>query len=103
MKSEITTLAGELVTLRAYMPNGPSADEALSTKCTQLAVEREYCLSRLRESDRQLASARREESEMEAYLRNSAREKAMYLHKSEHAILLNAREDELVIDMRNSW
>ena len=47
---------------------------------------------------------RRGESEMEAYFRNSAREKAMYLHKSEHAILRKAREDELVTDTRtNSW
>ena len=37
---------------------------------------------------------------MEAYLRNSAREKAMYPHKSEHAIPIKAREDELVTDMR---
>ena len=61
-KSEITTLAGEIVTLRAHISAGPRADEALRAKCTQLAVEREDCLSRLRESDRQLASARREES-----------------------------------------
>ena len=54
----------------------------------------------LRESDRQLASARRDESEMEAYLRNSAREKAMHILKSENAILLKKREDELITDMR---
>jgi len=68
MISDMTTLAGEIVTLRAHISNLPSADEALRTKCTQLAVERDDGLSRLRESDRQLASARREESEMEASL-----------------------------------
>ena len=37
---------------------------------------------------------------MEAYLRNSVREKAMYILKYEHAIRLKKREDELITDMR---
>ena len=37
---------------------------------------------------------------MEAYLRNSALEKASHILKSEHAILLKNREDELITDMR---
>ncbi len=69
-------------------------------KCTQLVVEHQNSLSRLREADRQLASARREELEMEAYIRNSARDKAKYILKSEHESQLRAREDELVTDMR---
>ncbi len=82
------------------MGHGSNADDMLRAKCTRLEVEREDCLSRLRESDRQLASARREESEMVEYLRNSSREKAMYILKSEHSILLKKREDELITDMR---
>ena len=51
-------------------------------------------------SDRQLVSARREESEMEAYLRYSSREKASCITMSEHEILLKRREDELSTEMR---
>ena len=71
MKSEIITLAGEFVALRTHVCSGQNVDESLHAKCTQLAIEHENSLSRLRESDRQLASARREQSEMEAYIRNT--------------------------------
>ena len=37
---------------------------------------------------------------MEAYIWNSAREKATHILKSEHAILLKKREDELITNMR---
>ena len=70
-RSEMTALAGEIVTLRAPPSDGSNVDDMLRARCTRLEVEREDCLARLRESDRQLALARREESEMEAYLRNS--------------------------------
>ena len=66
----------------------------------KLEVARELYLSRLRESDRQLASARREESEMEASLQTSVREIALYIPKSKRNILLKTREDELITDMR---
>ena len=52
------------------------------------------------ESDRQLASARRDESEMEASVQYYVREKALRIPKSEHATLLKKREDELITDMR---
>ena len=37
---------------------------------------------------------------MEAYIRNTARDKAKYILRSEHESLLKAGEDELVTDMR---
>ena len=91
------------MTLRAHLSDGPSADDVLRAKCTQVEVERDVYLSRLRESDGQLVAARREESDMEASLCNSAREKAMYILKSEHAIMLKTREDELITDMRKQF
>ena len=69
MKSEMTTLAGEIVMLRSHLSDGSNADDVLHAKCTKLEVEREGYLSLLRESDRQLASARRAESDIEASLR----------------------------------
>ena len=45
-----------------------------------------------------MASARRDESEMEASIRNTARDKAKYILKSEHESILKVREDELVAD-----
>ena len=44
MKSELTTLA----TLRTRISSGPNVDEALRVKCTQLAIEHEKSLSRLK-------------------------------------------------------
>ena len=40
--SEMTALAGEIVTLRTHISNGPNADEALRVKCTQLAIEQYF-------------------------------------------------------------
>ena len=40
---------------------------------------------------------------LEAYIRHSAREKATYILKSEHATLLKKREDELITDMRQQF
>ena len=60
IKSEMAILAGEIVILRTEISSGPNVDEALRATCTQLATDHENSLSRWRESDRQLASARRE-------------------------------------------
>ena len=54
----------------------------------------------MRESDRQLVLARREEADMETAMRNAIRDKSSFILKSEHESLLKRREDELVADMR---
>ena len=47
--------------------------------------------SHMRESDRQLVVARREEAEMESSLRNSARDKGQFVLKSEHEPMLKKK------------
>ena len=57
----------------------------------------------MRESDRQLVLARREEADMETAMRNAIRDKSSFILKSEHESLLKRREDELVADMRKQF
>ena len=45
--------------------------------------------------------APREEMEMDSFIRNSARDDSKYILKSEHALMLRKREDELITDMRS--
>ena len=99
MKSDMRTLAGEITVLRTRVYSG-SSDEALRAKCTQLEITNESTISHMRESERQLVLARREEAEMESSLNKAIRDKALYVLKSEHESLLKGREDELVADMR---
>ena len=56
-------LAGETTVLRARVCNGSSGDDALRAKCTQLAFENENFVSRMWDTERQLALARRGEAE----------------------------------------
>ncbi len=58
-------------------------------------------LSRLRESDKQLVSARREGMEMELFIKNSAPDDNEYILKSTRALMLRKREDEFITHMRS--
>ena len=42
LKSDTTSLAGEIVTLRTHISSGPHFDEALRAKCTQLQLAIEH-------------------------------------------------------------
>ena len=44
MKSDMTALAGESITLRTRVYSGSTDDEALRAKCAQLAIEHESTL-----------------------------------------------------------
>ncbi len=44
MKSEMMTLAGEIVTLRTHISNGPNVDEALRVNCIQIAIKHQNTL-----------------------------------------------------------
>ena len=71
MKSDMTMLAGEITVLRARVGNGSSDDDVLRAKCTQLALENESFVSRMRDTARQLVLARRGEAEMELSLKKT--------------------------------
>ena len=100
MKSEMTMLAGEITVRRARVYHVSSDDDALRAKCTQLALENESVVSRMWDTERQLVLARRGEAEMEISLKNTNRDIAQYVLKSEHESTLNKREVDLVADMR---
>ena len=82
MKSEMTTLAGEITILRTRAYSGSSDDEALRAKCIQLALKNESFVSQVWETERQLVSAWRDQAEMECSLRNAIRDKSMCVLKS---------------------
>ena len=65
-----------------------------------MALKNESFVSQVKETERQLVLARREEVEMESSLRNAIRDRSLYVLKSEHESMLKKREDELDGDMK---
>ena len=63
----------------------------MRAKCTQLALEHESFVSRMWDTERQLVLARRGEAAMEISRKNTTRDTAHYIPKSEHESMLKKR------------
>ena len=64
------------------------------------ALEHESFVSRMWDTERPLVLARRGEAEMAISFKNTNRDTAQYVLKSEHESMLKKREEDLVADMR---
>ena len=85
MKTDSMTPSQEVMALRYHTAVGPNADEVLVAKCLKLEKYCDEIRSLLIESDKQLASARREAMDMAISIKNSARDDNIFILKSKHA------------------
>lgn len=94
-------MISEVYTLRSQVASNLGVDDAWALRCAKIEMDKESVGSKYKESDKHLATARRAEMENNLLIQGLSRDDGKYIIRSEHAQIIQTKEEDLVVDTRH--